>query len=226
MEKHINSSRFERICRSLSPYCLQHVLSTMVLGGLAAYCYVSLFHNFQDKSAFLFSWLVRQSLYLCLYVWLLIIPKKFIYFFLLPGYLQWMTLSNLLLLDMVVSLDWCLVWSTSFVICILLNFLLIRYYILLKIFMHIFFLWMYLFICFLLQPCKLITFHISSLVSQFLNHFFHKIVLFSCIEFSSPRCWSRQNLRTLHKNLFNKIDLFTKFPFNKTGPSTKFLLIK
>ncbi|XP_035220458.1 nucleoporin NDC1-like isoform X2 [Stegodyphus dumicola] len=46
VEKHISSTRFEKICKSLSPHCLQHFFATAVLGGIVAYYCNAVFYNF------------------------------------------------------------------------------------------------------------------------------------------------------------------------------------
>lgn len=63
VEKHVSSTRFERICRALSPYCLQHVFAMVSLGGAAVYCYICLFQNFGGGGSFLDALYVEKILF-------------------------------------------------------------------------------------------------------------------------------------------------------------------
>ncbi|GIY11763.1 nucleoporin NDC1 [Caerostris extrusa] len=61
-EKHICSTRFEKICRALGPRHIQHFVITACLGGLASHCCIKLFQNFDpDKQSFLSSFLSLEN---------------------------------------------------------------------------------------------------------------------------------------------------------------------
>ncbi|XP_054711456.1 nucleoporin NDC1-like [Uloborus diversus] len=50
VEKFVCSTRFEIICKSLSPHYLKHILITTILGGVIAYCCTGLFYNNDEES--------------------------------------------------------------------------------------------------------------------------------------------------------------------------------
>ncbi|GFT78151.1 nucleoporin NDC1 [Trichonephila clavipes] len=61
-EKHICSTRFEKLCRALSPRQVQHFLITTFLGGVASYCCIKLFQNFDpDRQSLLSSFLILEN---------------------------------------------------------------------------------------------------------------------------------------------------------------------
>ncbi|XP_055940273.1 nucleoporin NDC1-like [Argiope bruennichi] len=61
-EKHICSTRLEKISRALSPRHVQHFIITMLLGGLASHCCIKLFQVFDpEKQSFLSSFLILEN---------------------------------------------------------------------------------------------------------------------------------------------------------------------
>ncbi|GFU22078.1 nucleoporin NDC1 [Nephila pilipes] len=61
-EKHICSTRFEKLCRALSPRQIQHFIITTILGGVASYCCIKLFQNFDpDKQSLLSPFLILED---------------------------------------------------------------------------------------------------------------------------------------------------------------------
>ncbi|KAG8191256.1 hypothetical protein JTE90_003268 [Oedothorax gibbosus] len=62
VERHICSTRFEKICRALSPSYIQHFVGSAILGGIASYCCICLFQSLDpDEKSLLSSFFYLES---------------------------------------------------------------------------------------------------------------------------------------------------------------------